>query len=198
MQLAVAIEILLKAPMRSINLIGLRLDRHILRPRGPGGVVHVRLDATETKAKRAQEFELAGESRILFDRYLAAFRPILADVDCPFLFPGADRRTAKAQSTLAKQIVDAIARHVGIHMTIHQFRHFCAALLLERDPANVHVVKTLLGVQRQQELPSWRHEERTPVGLMSFTSPPGRTPERPSAEGRSGVSRAGGSFRRGW
>jgi integrase len=131
MQLAVAIEILLKAPMRSINLIGLRLDRHILRPRGPGGVVHVRLDATETKAKRAQEFELAGESRILFDRYLAAFRPILADVDCPFLFPGADRRTAKAQSTLAKQIVDAIARHVGVHMTIHQFRHFCAALLLE-------------------------------------------------------------------
>ena len=53
-------------------------------------------------------------------------------------------------------------------------------------------------VQRQQELPPWRHEERTPVGLMSFTSPPGRTPERPSAEGRSGVSRAGGSFRRGW
>lgn len=145
MQLAVAIEILLKAPMRSINLIGLRLDRHILRPRGPSGVVHIRLDATETKAKRAQEFELAGESRILFDRYLTAFRPILADVDCPFLFPGADRRTAKAQSTLAKQIVDAIARHVGIHMTIHQFRHFCAALLLERDPANVHVVKTLLG-----------------------------------------------------
>jgi integrase len=145
MQLALAIEILLKAPMRSINLIGLRLDKHILRPRGPGGVLHVRLDATETKAKRAQEFELAGESRALFDRYLAAFRPILADVDCPFVFPGDDRRAAKAQSTLAKQIVDVIARHVGIHMTVHQFRHFCAALLLENDPANVHIVKTLLG-----------------------------------------------------
>jgi integrase len=145
MQLAVAIEILLKAPMRSINLIGLRLDRHILRPRGRDGVVHIRLDATETKAKRAQEFEIAGESRALFDRYLAAFRPTLADIDCPFLFPGADRRTAKAQSTLAKQIVDAIARYVGVHMTAHQFRHVCAALLLERDPANAHVVKTLLG-----------------------------------------------------
>lgn len=145
MQLAVAIEILLKAPMRSINLIGLRLDKHILRPRGPGGVIHIRFDATETKAKRAQEFELAGESRALFDRYLAAFRPVLAEIDCPFVFPGADRRSAKAQSTLAKQIVEAIARNVGMHMTVHQFRHFWAALLLERDPANVHVVKTLLG-----------------------------------------------------
>ncbi|MFN8721388.1 MAG: tyrosine-type recombinase/integrase [Rhodospirillales bacterium] len=145
MQVAVAVEILFKAPMRSANLIALRLDQHILRPQGRHGAIILRLGALETKGHRPQEFEIAGVSRDLVETYLVHHRPVLATADCPFLFPGADHLAQKAQPTLAKQVVEAIARHVGVHMTLHQFRHFAAALLLERDPALLHVVKTLLG-----------------------------------------------------
>ena len=44
-----------------------------------------------------------------------------------FLFV-TDKGSHKAQDTLALQITAAIAEHVGIHMTPHQFRHFAACL----------------------------------------------------------------------
>jgi site-specific recombinase XerD len=51
----------------------------------------------------------------------------------------------KSQTTLTVQIIDAIARHVGIHMTPHQFRHFGATSYLEEHPEDFETARAMLG-----------------------------------------------------
>ena len=51
----------------------------------------------------------------------------------------------KSQTTLTVQIIDAIARHIGIHMTPHQFRHFGATSYLEDHPEDFETAREHLG-----------------------------------------------------
>jgi integrase len=51
----------------------------------------------------------------------------------------------KHQGTLTRQITDAIMRHVGIHMTPHQFRHFGATSYLEQHPEDFETARAMLG-----------------------------------------------------
>jgi site-specific recombinase XerD len=51
----------------------------------------------------------------------------------------------KEQETITGQIINAIAKHVGIHMTPHQFRHFGAASYLEEHPEDFETARSLLG-----------------------------------------------------
>jgi site-specific recombinase XerC len=51
----------------------------------------------------------------------------------------------KGQETLSHQITEVLAKHVGVHMTPHQFRHFAAALYLEQHPGEFQTVTDLLG-----------------------------------------------------
>ncbi len=59
-----------------------------------------------------------------------------------FVSEGGRRKT---QATLTIQIIRAIAEHVGIHMTPHQFRHFAADLYLKEHPEGFQNVTDLLG-----------------------------------------------------
>jgi len=143
-QIAVALEILLMAPMRAHNLVGLRLDRHIVRPAGPKGPVHLVLPESETKAGEAVEYALSPQSTALLDTYFRQYRPLLCPEGDPWLFP----RTGggcKAQSTLCQQIVEAVRRRTGLRLTVHQFRHAAAKVLLDREPGNFETLKHLLG-----------------------------------------------------
>ena len=51
----------------------------------------------------------------------------------------------KNQATLTVQITDAIVRHIGIHMTPHQFRHFGATSYLEEHPEDFETARAMLG-----------------------------------------------------
>jgi site-specific recombinase XerC len=51
----------------------------------------------------------------------------------------------KSQATITKQIIDALARHIGIHMTPHQFRHFGATSYLEQHPEDFETAREILG-----------------------------------------------------
>jgi site-specific recombinase XerC len=51
----------------------------------------------------------------------------------------------KRQATLTKQITDAGVRHIGIHMTPHQFRHFAATSYLEDHPEDFETARAMLG-----------------------------------------------------
>ncbi len=143
MQVALAIEILLMAPMRMGNLINLRLDQHVVRPGGTGGPVHLVVPGSETKNGEALEYPLPDETIALLDRYLTDFRSALAGPDSPWLFPARGGHR-KAQETLSVQLVKAIKRHTGLDMTPHQFRHFAAKLLLDADPGNFETVRRVL------------------------------------------------------
>jgi site-specific recombinase XerD len=56
-----------------------------------------------------------------------------------------EQGTGKHQATLTVQIIAAISRHVGIHMTPHQFRHFGATSYLEEHPEDFETARQLLG-----------------------------------------------------
>ena len=56
-----------------------------------------------------------------------------------------EKGTRKSQATLTVQIIDAIAQHVGIHMTPHQFRHFGATSYLEDHPEDFETARAMLG-----------------------------------------------------
>jgi site-specific recombinase XerC len=70
--------------------------------------------------------------------------PLLGADPNAFLFVTRGGRP-KTQETISQQIVEAIADHVGIHMTPHQFRHFAAALYLEERPEDFETARSLLG-----------------------------------------------------
>jgi integrase len=144
-QVAIAVDILLVAPLRPQNLIALNWSKHIREPNGSKGALSLFIPKQETKSgKRDLTFEIPAETaqRIRWYR-----REILgglgADIQGP-LFVN-KHGLAKSQETLSEQITDAVARHVGIHMTPHQFRHFAAALYLEEHPEGFQSVSDLLG-----------------------------------------------------
>ncbi len=51
----------------------------------------------------------------------------------------------KNQKTLTDQIIQVIEDCVGIHMTPHQFRHFCAVSYLDEHPEDMETARALLG-----------------------------------------------------
>jgi integrase len=130
MQLAVAIAILLVAPIRISNLAALRFDRHLFRPGGSRSLWLIDIPEDEVKNRVRLVHELPHRVTTLLDRFRRDFRPRIAEPGNPYLFPvGSDHKSAVV---LSQAIRRAIAKWVGIYMTPHQFRHL-AGLLLHDD-----------------------------------------------------------------
>jgi hypothetical protein len=66
-QIAVAIEILLMAPLRIANLARLRLDHDLLRPAGAHGLYLIALGDVETKTGEPYEYKLPRPATELID-----------------------------------------------------------------------------------------------------------------------------------
>ena len=77
-QTAVAIEILLMAPIRIGNLSTLDIERHLIRPNRVGNALHIVIESSEVKNREPLEYPLPTGSVALIERYLAQFRPALA------------------------------------------------------------------------------------------------------------------------
>ena len=89
MQTALAIAILLVAPMRLWNLIELDLEKHFQRTRrGRDGVLRLTIELDEVKNRVPLEFELPPDVVGLFDRFVKDHLPRLGRFRTTFLFPG--------------------------------------------------------------------------------------------------------------
>jgi hypothetical protein len=144
-QVAVAIDILLAAPLRAQNLCPLHWARHFSEPDGSKGRLILHIPAPETKTgKNDYVAELPPEVAQRLRWYKARIMPLLGADPNGFLFV-TKGGGLKTQETLSQQIVEAIADHVGIHMTPHQFRHFAATLYLEERPEDFETARSLLG-----------------------------------------------------
>ncbi len=143
-QIALAIEFLLSAPLRMRNLVNLRIGTDLVPPDRKGGDWRVLLDGPQTK--NGEPFELVLTDRLggMIEAYIRKHRPALPGSASDHLFPGPEGN-AKTASTLATQITEAIAEHVGIHMTPHQFRHLAAKTALDASPGNYMLAASLLG-----------------------------------------------------
>jgi integrase len=144
-QVAVAVEILLVAPVRAQNLIELNWAQNFREPQGPKGklVLYIPKESTKTK-RRDLTFEFPPELAETIRWYRREILPRLGGDPNGDLFVSQGGRR-KGQDTLSDQIILTIEKKVGIHMTPHQFRHFAAVLYLEAHPEDFQTVSDLLG-----------------------------------------------------
>jgi integrase len=146
MELAVAIAILLIAPMRIRNLAGLHLKQHLVRPGGPRSLWLIDIPPEEVKNEVRLLYELSQRVTEVVDRFIRDFRPRFAEFGNPHLFPvGA---THKTPNYFSRQIRDVIADWVGIDMTPHQFRHLAGLLMKRNSPGSFAALAQLLGHKR--------------------------------------------------
>ena len=130
-QTAVAIEILLMAPIRLTNLSHLEVGRHIIRMRK--GVVRLSIPEDEIKNEQAYDVVFLPETSALIEHYIDKHLPVLQrGKPSSWLFPG--YKGPKAHPPLRKQIMDTIKRHCGAVLHPHGFRHLIAKLILDAEP----------------------------------------------------------------
>jgi len=147
--IALAIQILLVAPMRLANLAALSLEDNVVQVGGIDRSYHLVIPPEEVKNDQPLEYPLPKVVSEMLDVYLTVFRPRLCRSDNPWLFPG-EFDGHKTKSTLSGQIIETITKELGIRVTPHQFRHLAAAFILEKDPANYEFVRRILGHKNLQ------------------------------------------------
>ena len=140
-QAAVAIEILMFAPMRISNLQGLRLDEHIS---WQANRVRINIPRQQVKNNQALDFLLPESVSKRIKRYIDGSRRYLTSTANPFLFPGQNGKP-KDSSALRNQIEKTLWKEAGIRLTPHQFRHAAAKILLDAKPGHYEVVRKVLG-----------------------------------------------------
>lgn len=144
-QLAVAIAILSIAPVRLTNLVSIELDKNLIKPGGPNSPFWLTFAHYDVKNRVDLNFTFDKAITALIDEYVHEFRPILLrGSNAAYLFPGVagDPKTANMFST---QITERIQKATGLRVTVHQFRHACAAIYLKHRPGEYEVVRRLLG-----------------------------------------------------
>jgi site-specific recombinase XerD len=149
-QIAVAIAILSAAPVRLTNLISIELEKNLIKPGGPTSPFWLTFPHYDVKNRVNLDFTFGEDLTRLIDEYIHDFRPTLlrrSNASC--LFPGVagEPKTANMFST---QITERIQKATGVRVTVHQFRHACAAIYLKHRPGEYEVVRRLLGHRNVQ------------------------------------------------
>jgi len=145
-QTALAIELLLNAPVRIQNLASIDLCRHLLEVGSRvNRTVHLRFPAAEVKNRNDLEFPLMQESVELLEIYLAEFRPLLSAGPSALLFPGKLAHQHKGNGALSSQIKELVHAYTRLDMPAHRFRHAAAKIYLDRHPGECELIRQFLG-----------------------------------------------------
>ncbi len=146
-QAALAIQLLLDAPMRLANLTGLHRERHLAWQQDRKGqpALRILLQADEVKNRQDLTLPVPVDTVRLIEEYLAVYHPLLAPAGSPWLFPGQPASRHKAASGLSTQISRFLLEQLGVEMHVHLFRHLAAMRYLRLHPGAYGVVQILLG-----------------------------------------------------
>ena len=149
-QIALAVELLLMAPVRAENLVNINIDRHIQRSRtGLKGIVHLVIPADEVKNGEHLEFTLPPETVRLLDHYLKEYHPRLTSTASPWLFPGKDDGP-KTRELFGDQVSRHVFKATGLVVNLHLFRHIAAKFYLDQNPGGYEVCRRILGHQSME------------------------------------------------
>lgn len=149
-QLAVAIGILTVFPIRLGNLGTIRIGENLIRPGGPGTPYWLVFSGYDVKNRVRLETVFDAELIALIDDYVDNhLHVLLRGSNEPWLFPGM-KAGHKGLATLSSQITKCIYRATGLLVTVHQFRHAAAALILRAKPGNYEYVRRILGHRNLQ------------------------------------------------
>jgi integrase len=143
-QIAVAIQLLLAAPLRLHQLAALRLGDTLHRPAGRAGPLRVAPAGEGAGHEPQRVYPIGAGAREVLDDYLDLWHRDIAPNPQAWLFvrPQGGPLTAAA-------LRDGILRHtrraLGVGLTPGQFRHLAAALVLHERPGDIGLVRDLLG-----------------------------------------------------
>ena len=140
---AVALEVLIMAPIRISNLQHLRLGEDLLP--GPRGGLTIALAAGRTKNRQPFEAVLPKDSARLLNSYLERYQPLLAEKRCPWLFPNAAGTGPMTDAMLRTQIVRLARLRAGVVLHPHLFRHIAVKLILDNEPGAYGRARLTLG-----------------------------------------------------
>lgn len=144
-QIAAAVAILTVAPVRLGNLASIRLGENLSKPGGPSSTYWLTFPEYDVKNRTRLEFKLDPTVTAIIDEYVHDFRPALMHgSNADWLFPGKAGR-AKEKISFSTQIVECIQKWTGLRITVHQFRHAAAALILKHRPGEYELVRRILG-----------------------------------------------------
>jgi integrase len=149
-QIATGIAILSFAPIRLGNLIQIRLDENLIRPGGLKSPYWLVFPGYDVKNRVQLEFPLDPALTAVIEEYIHDFRPmLLRGSKEPWLFPG-ETCGQKNARTFSLQVTQRIEKATGLRITVHQFRHAAAAILLKSRPGEYELVRRLLGHRNMQ------------------------------------------------
>jgi integrase len=144
-QIAAGIAILSVAPIRLGNLIRIRLDQNLIRPGGLNSPYWLVFPEYDVKNRVKLEFPLDPVLTAFIEEYVHDFRPtLLRGSNESWLFPG-ETGGVKNARTFSLQVTKRIEKATGLRITVHQFRHAAAAILLKQRPGDYELVRRLLG-----------------------------------------------------
>ena len=143
-QVAVAVQLLLVAPMRLHRLAALRIGLELRRPPGLPGPTSIVLARDGDGRDTPLEYPVAGHALQVVDEFLERFHRDDAARADRWLFerPGGGPVTAAA---LRDGIARETGRALGIALTPGRFRHLAATLVLHERPGDIGLVRDLLG-----------------------------------------------------
>jgi integrase len=144
LQTALAIDLLLHAPLRPHNLAMLSFGYHLHWPQGRGKPALITIRGDETKNDAPLEFEIPTVLAERLQVYRNEIAPAVIGKRPDALFVD---RTGKlrSQNAIGIAIEKAVRRYVGVRITPHQFRHLAAQLHLDAHPHAHESLRQLLG-----------------------------------------------------
>jgi integrase len=144
-QVAVAVELLLMAPVRIGRLTKIVLSEHLRWPEDePNGVSLLAIPPDGHSAGQQLEFELPPVTTSLLQTYVEDYRPRLAQPSNKWLFPGRWDGPKNIEG-FNKLVQTALKEEIGLDVNSLLFRYIAAKLYLDANPGCYEVVRRLLG-----------------------------------------------------
>ena len=142
-QMALAMQIELEAPMRAKNLASLDINQHI--DFVSDTQAHIIIESDDVKNKVTLNYVLGARFMKLYRLYIDHYRPLLTgDRQISALFISRAGRT-KNPAELAVQLQSFIINGTGLRMNLHLFRHLTGYIFLRKFPGEYEPVRQLLG-----------------------------------------------------
>ena len=144
-QLAAAIAILTFAPIRISNLVGIELDKNLIKPGGLNTPYWLVFPDYDVKNRVDLNFQFDQTLTDLIDEYIHEFRPtLLRGANCAWLFPG-EGGDPKTRRTLGPQMTARSRRRWEFTSLRTNSGHAAAAVYLKHHPGDYETVRRLLG-----------------------------------------------------
>jgi integrase len=143
-QAALAIAILSYMPLRPQNLTALAFGTHLFMQEGVSAISTLELSVDETKNRQELAFDIPPAVAKMLIEYRDRIAPKIIDHRPTRLFVNVDG-TPKSQATVGYLVSSWLKRRAGIILTLHQFRHLSAKVVLDAEPGAFETVRQHLG-----------------------------------------------------